>query len=76
MPYDFDALYREYLSDPNVQSLGYTSLRSFINQNNGILNDLIDDGYEIDTITLFIEEYSTLALANDPDWLNTYSLPS
>ena len=76
MSYDFDTLYREYLSDPNVQALGYTSLRTFISQNNGILNDLIDDGYEIDTITLFIEEYSTLALANDPDWFNTYSLPS
>jgi hypothetical protein len=72
MTYDFDTLYQEYLSDPNVQALGYTSVRSFVTQNNGILNDLIDDGHEIDPVTLFIEEYSSQAILNDPNWLDNY----
>lgn len=57
MSYDFNTLYQEYLSDPIVQDLGYTSLEDFHSQVTGMVNDRLDDGINPDPQDVWLMEY-------------------
>ena len=72
MSFDFDTLYHEYVNDPWTQRLGYTSVRSFYNHNSAHLNQCLDDGLDIDPEVIFIEQYVSRMLEQDPDWFNHY----
>ncbi len=74
MSYDFNALYQEYLSQPIIQDLGYTSLEDFHVQITGSVNDSIDDGREPDPTDLWLMEFMDQAIQNDSDWYDNYVL--
>ncbi len=74
MSYDFNALFQEYLSQPLVIKLGYTTLYDFHVQVSGSVNDSIDSGNEPDPTNLWLMEFMDQAIENDPNWYDTYAL--
>ena len=74
MTYDFNALYQDYLSDPVIQDLGYTSLEDFHIQVTGIVNDRLDDGLTPDPQDVWLMEYMDNAIVQDPEWYITNAL--
>lgn len=74
MSYDFDTLYKAYLSDPYVIRAGYTTLQDFHDQVTGSVNNAIDSGIDIDPEALWLMEYMDRALEANPDWYATYEL--
>ncbi len=74
MSYDFNTLYQEYLSDPIIQDLGYTSLEDFHTQVTGTVNDRLDDGIDPDPQDIWLMEYMDNAITQNPEWYTTYAL--
>ena len=74
MSYDFDTLFQEYLSQPIIQQLGYTSLEDFHVQVTGSVNDSIDDGLDPDPTNVWLMEFMDQAIENDPNWYDNYVL--
>ena len=74
MSYDFNTLYQQYLSDPVIQDLGYTSLEDFHSQVTGMVNDRLDDGITPHPQDVWLMEYMDNAIAQDPECYATNAL--
>ncbi len=73
MSYDFNTLYQEYLSDPLVQDMDYTTVDDFIDSVYSDLDYHLDNSIDIPDHISYLIKYIEDQKKVDPHWVKNYA---